>query len=97
MNLLENINSTAFKKFDQSSRSKFLMVDPSSLPTSSLLLKVRYHMKQVLGCLLELKKRNVLICESLSGKEGKVIYNKCNIVHDDNRIKMLLDIEGRKK
>ncbi len=97
MNLLDNINETAFTRYDKEAigRNGFTRVCPSSLTTHSLLLKVRYHMKQVLACLLELKRRDVSICDSLSGKEGKVVYNSCNISYNNNRIRMHIDVEGR--
>lgn len=54
MKLLKAIGDVRFPQKDGDS---WVSIPPSLLKTSHLIMKTRYHMKQLLACLLELKKR----------------------------------------
>jgi len=95
--LLETISSVKFVQKNVGSDCEhipFKHVRPRLLETFHLTLKVRYHMKQMLACLLELKKRELDVCSLLSNK--LVEYKTCKIKNTENSLKMFVNIEGEK-
>lgn len=89
--VLEEISEVRFRK---KLGEEWLNLKPKSLATTHLLYKTRYHVKQLLACLLELRKRNIDICKELERKHSAVGYKECLIKpYDSNKLKLFLSIE----
>lgn len=88
------MNSTAFARHTNSKSRPFVPVSPQEVTTGVLLKKTGYHMKQVLACLLELKKRDIPVCDMLS--RNFIQYDECIVKYNDNSLCMYVSLKGKK-
>lgn len=94
MKLLTQIANVQFKRKTKIESMPFEYVYAREYDDRHLAMKIRYHMKQVMACLLELKFRGVDVCNLLSNELAE--YRECAIKHSDNELKMYVKLEGRK-
>ena len=81
-------------RFRRKTEKSFEMAYPSEYETRHLAINIRYHMSQVLACLVELKIRDVEVCSLLSNELAE--YKECAIKYNENQLKMFVRLEGRK-
>lgn len=101
--LIKFINEVRFMEQSPSSKTGWRTISPSQLDNSHLVHKTRYHMKQMLACLLELKKReqkvyrdnkkslDASVCTILSQKLTE--YKACEVKLTENGLKLLVKLE----
>lgn len=92
--LIKQIDQVRFRRVSHVTKHGFEEVSPQALDDRHLAMKVRYHMKHSLACLLEMKRRKLDVCKVLS--KALFEYNQCSIRHDDYSIKMFMKITGDK-
>lgn len=65
----------------------------SEIETQKLAVKARYHMKQLLACLWELKKRDIDVCKHLS--KNITEYKSCHIKYTNGELSFFTRLKGR--
>lgn len=93
MKLLNQIGQVRFRRKTSSTQCGWEMTEPRDMETDGLVFKIRYHMKQLLACLLELQKRDVDVCGVLS--KNLLYFKECRVSHDTNNLKMYVKLEGK--
>lgn len=94
MSLMKDISSVKFRSATGIKTMPYVHLEPKQLETRHLVMKVRYHMKQVLACLMELNEREPDVCKLLS--KSLFQYKVCLIQHDENSLRMFIKIKGKK-
>ena len=103
--LLEFVDDVRFTMRNPRSKSGWSSYSPRQLETVHLVHKTRYHMKQMLACLLELKKREGVehkdksknvgasVCTILSQKLTE--YKTCNVKLTEHGVKLMVNMERK--
>lgn len=97
--VLEEIDSVRFRQKvprrcpDQSG---WAHVDTAELKTPHLLSKARYHFKNLLACLLELRKRDIDVCKELTNRYSLIGYEDCIIsLKNENKMRVYIKIDRK--
>ena len=90
------MNSIRQVRFNRKvAEDKWEHIHPSHLETAHLVQKSRYHMKNMLACLLELHRRrgHASVCTLLSNNISE--YKKCYVKPTENGLRMFVSMEKK--